>query len=88
MGAKLSEDLRREIDENPGQAVPLVDERTGKTYYVCDADFLLGPGEHDEASRQRLIALIEEGLASPKVPKEEAEARIRAKLATITDKPA
>ena len=80
MAAKLTNEQRDDLAANPHQAVPVVDEKTGKTYYVCDEAFLFGEGKQGELSRQQLKALIEEGIASGKVEKEEAHARMRATI--------
>ncbi|MEM6654409.1 MAG: hypothetical protein AAF596_01275 [Planctomycetota bacterium] len=74
--------------DNPCQMIPFVDEQSGKTFFICDQDYVLGPGEHDDASRRRLITMIEQGQASPLVSKEEGRARIEARLDKIAPKPA
>lgn len=77
MATKLSPELRQQLAELPRQAIPLLDEATGKTYYVCDEAFLFGDGQSTELSRQQLKTLIEEGIASGRIEKEQAHARMR-----------
>lgn len=77
MATKLTSELRDEIAANPHQAVPMIDEQSGKVYYVVDDEFLFGQIEQNEESRQRLKTLIEEGFASGKVPEAEAHERMR-----------
>ena len=88
MATKLSDDLREEIAANPHQAVPLIDDQSGKVYYVVDEDFLLGSGERDESSLRRLRDLLQEGINGPHVSREEGDARIRAKIQQYADKSA
>jgi|GEM_PF-6104670 len=80
MASKLSNEQRSDVVANPHQAVPIVDEQSGKTYYIVDDVFLFGQVEEDEQSRQQLIAMIEDGFASGEVPEEEAHARMRATI--------
>ncbi len=77
MTAKLTDELRDEIAANPKQAVPIVDDQSGKVYYVVDDEFLFGKVEQDAESRQHLIGLIEEGFASGEISEEEAHERMR-----------
>lgn len=77
MTMKLSNELRAEIAANPHQAVPIVDEQSGKVYYVVDEEFLFGQVEQNKESHQCLIGLIEEGYASGEVSEDEAHARMR-----------
>ena len=77
MASKLTNEQRDEIAANPHQAVPVVDEQSGKTYYVVDDEFLFGQVEQDEQARKQLTALIEEGFASGEVSEEDAHARMR-----------
>jgi hypothetical protein len=80
MTTKLSEELRREIAQNPGQAIPLLDEQTKQIYYVVGEDFLFDGIEHDPASRERLLSLLEEGEQSGEIPKEDAHVRMQATI--------
>jgi len=86
MASKITSELRNDIEANPHQAVPVVDDQTGKVYYLVDEDFLLGAGVHDEQSRQRLRTLIQEGIDGGHVSREEGDARIRAKIQQYADK--
>ena len=86
MAAKLTNEQRNDIAANPRQAVPVVDDQDDKVYYLVDEAFLLGAAEHDEKSRQRLQALIQEGFEGKEVSAEEGEARIRRKMQSIADK--
>jgi len=88
MAAKITNEQRNDLAANPHQAVPVVDDQSNRVYYLVDEDFLLGTGEHDEASRQRLRALIQEGIDSPHVSRAEGDARIRAKMQQYADKSA
>ena len=88
MTAKLTTEQRNDIAANPRQAVPVVDDLDNKVYYLVDEAFLLGAAEHDEQSRQRLLALIQEGFDGKGVSAEEGEARIRRKMQSIADKTA
>jgi hypothetical protein len=88
MATKLTNEQRNDIAANPHQAVPVVDDQADKVYYIVDEDFLLGAGEHDEESRQRLRALIQEGIDGPHVSREVGDARIRGKMQQYADKSA
>ncbi|QEG34069.1 hypothetical protein [Bythopirellula goksoeyrii] len=88
MAAKLSPELRQEIADNPGQAVPLVDELSNRTYFVVGEEFLFLAVEQDKASRARLLALLQEGEESAEVSREEGFARMRAKVQELKDKSA
>ncbi len=85
MAAKLTNEMRDEIAANPRQAVPVVDDQDDKVYYLVDEAFLLGATEHDEQSRRRLLALLQEGFGGKEVSAKEGEARIRRKMQSISD---
>ena len=86
MASKLTNEQREELAANPHQAIPIVDEQSGSTYYLVGEDFLLGTGERDEKSRERLRELIQEGIDAPHVSREAGDARIRAKIQQFADK--
>ena len=88
MAAKLTNEQRNDIAANPRQAVPVVDDQENKVYYLVDEDFLLGAAEHDQQSRELLLALIKKGFDGDEVSAEEGEARIRRKMQSISDKTA
>jgi hypothetical protein len=88
MAAKLTNEQRNDIAAHPRQAVPVVDDQDNKVYYLVDEEFLLGAAEHDEQSRERLLALIREGFDGEEVSAEEGEARVRRKMQSISDKTA
>lgn len=77
MATKLTSELRDEIAANPHQAVPLVDEQSGKVCYLVDDEFLFGQVEQDERSRARLKALIDNGFASGDVSGGEQGLRVQ-----------
>ena len=80
MPSKLTSELRDEIAATPHQAVPVVDEQSGKVYYVVDDEFLFGQVEQNGESRKRLKALIEEGFASGKVGEAQAHQQMRSEI--------
>lgn len=80
MSTNFSDDLRRQLAENPGQAVPLVDEQSNRTYYVVGEDFLFDGIEHDPITKQRLLAMLEEGEKCGEVSKEEGLARMQSTI--------
>lgn len=80
MTTKLTEEQRSQIAANPHQAAPVVDEQSGKVYYLVDDEFLFGQIEQDEGGRKKLKALIEEGFASGQVSEEDAHSRMRATI--------
>lgn len=84
MATELTEQQRDEIAANPHQAVPVVDATSGKTYFVVDEEFLLHDG-YDEPTRERLRALIQQGIEAPHVSREEGDARIRAKISQLAE---
>jgi len=86
MIARLTNELRDEIASHPRQAVPVFDDQNNKVYFLVDEKFLQGATEHDEQSRQRLLALLEEGFNGEEVSEKEGEARIRQKMQEITNK--
>lgn len=86
MAAKLTNEQREDLTANPHQAVPVVDDQTKRVYYLVDEGFLLRAGEHDETSRQRLRALLQQGIEGPHVSREEGDARIRGKMEHFSDK--
>ena len=88
MTTKLTNEQRNDIAANPRQAVPVVDDQDNKVYYLVDEAFLLGAAEHDEQSRGRLLALIQEGFEGKEVSAEKGEARIRRKMQSIAEKTA
>lgn len=86
LASKLSNELRQESAAIPGQAVALIDDQANKTSYVVGEEFLFQGLEHDEVSRDRLLALLREGDAGPEVSREEGFVRMRAKIDQFNDK--
>jgi len=86
MATKLTNEQRNDLAANPRQAIPVVDDRDNKVYYLVDEAFLLGAAEHDGQSHQQLLALIQEGFEGEEVSAEEGEARIRRKMQSIAEK--
>lgn len=80
MSTKLTNEQSAEIAANPHQAIPVTEERSGKTYYIVDDEFLFGQIEKHDPSRARLQSLIEEGFASGEVTEEEAHDQMRAMI--------
>ena len=86
MAARLTNELRNEIAAHPRQAVPIFDEQNDKVYFLVDEKFLQSAAEHDEQSRNRLLALLQEGFNGKEVSEEDGEARIRQKMQDIANK--
>jgi hypothetical protein len=80
MAAKLTNEQRDEIIANPHQAVPVVDDQSGKTYFVVEREFLFDSVESDSASRERLLQLLDEGEQSGEVSKDDAHTRMQATI--------
>lgn len=80
MASKLPTELRQEVLASINQAVPLVDEHTGKVFFVCDEAFLFGDKRDSELSREQLRGMIQEGIESGNVEKQEAHDRMRATI--------
>jgi len=90
MAAKLTNEMRIELAAHPGEAVPIVDEQANKVYFLVEEASLHHMQgltvEQDEASRQRLKALLQEGIDADHVSAEEGEARIRRVVQGYADK--
>lgn len=80
MATKLTNEQSAEIAANPHQAVPVIEESSGKTFYIVDDEFLFGQVEQQEPTRAKLQSLIEEGFASGEVPEADAHAQMRAMI--------
>ncbi len=85
MASKLSNELREEIAANPHQAVPVIDEESGKVYYVVDDEFLFGKVEQNAESFEQLKKRVEEGFASGEVSEEDARTRMRKSIDQYRD---
>lgn len=72
MAANITDEIRNEIAAHPGEPVPIIDKQCQKVYYLI------------EENTPILKALIEEGIASPEVPAEEAFAHLRQRAAEIS----
>ena len=72
MAAKLTDEMRNEIAAYPGQPVTVIDEQGQKVYYLVEENAPL------------LRALIQEGIDSPKVPAEDAHARLRQRASELS----
>jgi hypothetical protein len=70
MASKITQEQREELNASHGQPVPVEDEEGHKVYYLVDGDYL-------HTSHEQLKALIQEGINSPHVSAEEAEAELR-----------
>jgi DNA-binding LacI/PurR family transcriptional regulator len=70
MALKMTSEQRDELIASHGQPVPVVDEQDQQIYYLVAADYL-------HASQEQLRALIEEGIASRRIPADEAEDHLR-----------
>ncbi len=72
MAAKITDEMRNEIAAHPGEPVTVLDDQGHKVYYLVEENTPL------------LRALIQEGIDSPKVPAEQAHARLRKKAVELS----
>ena len=72
MAADITDEMRNEIAAHPGEPVPIIDRQSNEVYNLV--------GENTPL----LKALIQAGIASPKVSAEETFAQMRQRAAELS----
>lgn len=89
MDVKLTNEMRDALAAHPGQAVPIVDDESKRKYFLVEETSLLHlqglAVQQNQASHQKLQALIQEGIRSDHVAAEVAESRIRKVIQSYSD---
>ena len=84
MTTKLTDEQRKAVEACAGQPVVVADETTHKIYYLLNEEafaHLRGlQAAHDEASRAKLRALIEEGIRGGEILADKAFSDLRAEV--------
>jgi hypothetical protein len=84
MTTKLTDEQRRAVEACAGQPVVVADEATKKIYYLLNEEAFAHlrslQREHEQTCRDKLRALVEDGMRSGELEADKAFSDLRAEL--------